>query len=39
MFELIAQRYESGSVIVTSNQPFSEWDSYFCDKFYDCGSY
>ena len=29
LFELIAQRYESGSVIVTSNQPFSEWDSIF----------
>lgn len=29
LFELIAQRYESGSLIVTSNQPFSEWDSIF----------
>lgn len=29
MFELIAQRYESGSMIVTANQPFSEWDSIF----------
>lgn len=29
LFELIAQRYESGSIIVTSNQPFSEWDSIF----------
>lgn len=29
LFELIAHRYESGSLIVTSNQPFSEWDSIF----------
>lgn len=29
LFELIAQRYESGSIIITSNQPFSEWDSIF----------
>jgi len=29
LFELIAQRYESGSIIVTANQPFSEWDSIF----------
>jgi DNA replication protein DnaC len=29
LFELIAQRYETASLIVTSNQPFSEWDSIF----------
>ncbi len=29
LFELIAHRYESGSLIVTSNQPFSEWDGIF----------
>lgn len=29
LFELIAQRYESGSIVVTANQPFSEWDSIF----------
>lgn len=29
LFELIAQRYESGSIILTSNQPFSEWDNIF----------
>ena len=29
LFELIAERYESGSMIVTSNQPFSEWDKIF----------
>ncbi len=26
LFEFIAHRYESGSLIITSNQPFSEWD-------------
>ena len=31
LFELIAHRYESGSLIITSNQPFSEWDSIFSD--------
>ena len=29
LFELIAERYESGSLIVTSNHPFSEWDNIF----------
>lgn len=29
LFELIAHRYESKSIIVTSNQPFSEWDQIF----------
>ena len=31
LFEFIAHRYESGSLIVTSNQPFSEWDQIFPD--------
>jgi DNA replication protein DnaC len=31
LFELIAHRYESGSLIVTSNQPFSEWDTIFAN--------
>ena len=31
LFELIAHRYESGSVLITSNQPFSSWDSIFPD--------
>ena len=31
LFELIAHRYESGSLIITSNQPFSAWDSIFAD--------
>jgi len=29
LFELIAHRYESGSIVLTSNQPFSEWDNIF----------
>lgn len=29
LFELIAQRYETGSLIISSNQPFSEWDAIF----------
>jgi DNA replication protein DnaC len=29
LFELIAHRYETRSLIVTANQPFSEWDSIF----------
>jgi len=31
LFEFIARRYESGSLIVTSNQPFSHWDQIFPD--------
>jgi len=29
LFEFIAHRYESGSLIITSNHPFSQWDSIF----------
>lgn len=32
LFELIAHRYETGSIIVTSNHPFSEWDQIFDDN-------
>lgn len=32
LFELIAHRYETGSMIITSNQPFSEWDQIFGDN-------
>ncbi len=31
LFEFIAHRYESGSLVVTSNQPFSHWDQIFPD--------
>ena len=31
LFELIAHRYETGSLIITSNQAFSEWDNIFTD--------
>lgn len=32
LFELIADRYESKSLLITSNQPFSEWDKIFPDN-------
>ncbi len=32
LFEFIAHRYETGSLIVTSNQPFAEWDRIFPDR-------
>lgn len=32
LFELIAERYETGSLIITSNQPFGEWDDIFPDN-------
>ena len=32
LFELIAHRYESGSLIITSNQAFSDWDQIFQDN-------
>jgi DNA replication protein DnaC len=31
LFEFIAHRYESGSLIITSNRPFSQWDHIFPD--------
>jgi DNA replication protein DnaC len=31
LFELIAHRYERASLIITANQPFSEWHSIFAD--------
>lgn len=31
LFEFIAHRYESGSLIITSNKPFSQWDEIFPD--------
>lgn len=32
LFELISQRYETGSLMITSNHPFSSWDSIFPDS-------
>lgn len=32
LFELIADRYESGSLIITSNQAFDQWDQVFPDS-------
>lgn len=32
LFELIADRYECSSLVITSNQPFSEWDRIFPDN-------
>lgn len=32
LFELIAQRYENCSLIITANQPFSDWDQIFPDN-------
>ena len=31
LFELIAERYERKSILITANQPFSGWDSVFPD--------
>jgi DNA replication protein DnaC len=32
LFELICHRYETGSMIITANQPFSQWDAIFPDS-------
>ncbi len=31
LFELIAHRYERKSLLVTANQPFSQWNTIFAD--------
>ena len=31
LFTLLAQRYEKGSVMITSNLPFSKWENIFKD--------
>lgn len=31
-FEIVSKRYEKGSIIVTSNRTFQEWDKIFIDK-------
>jgi len=32
LFELICERYENKSLLITCNQPFAEWDQIFTDK-------
>jgi len=32
LFELISERYERKSLLITCNQPFGEWDTIFQDK-------
>ena len=32
LFELIAHRYETGSMLITSNHAFSDWDCIFADS-------
>ncbi|EJU11066.1 IS21 family transposase, partial [Sphingomonas sp. LH128] len=29
LFEVLSQRYERGSTLITSNLPFDEWTSVF----------
>ena len=31
LFTLLAERYERGSVLITSNLPFSKWETIFKD--------
>ena len=31
-FEIVSRRYEKGSIIMTSNRDFQEWDKIFIDK-------
>ncbi len=32
LFELIAERYEHRSLIITCDRPFADWESIFADK-------
>jgi len=32
LFELISERYEKKSMVITCNQPFSDWEQIFTDK-------
>jgi DNA replication protein DnaC len=32
LFELIVHRYERKSILLTANQPFSQWDQVFADS-------
>ena len=38
LFELISERYESKSMIITCNQPFAEWDKIFTDTTMACAA-
>ena len=31
VFQLVSRRYERGSIILTSNKPFSDWGQVFAD--------
>jgi DNA replication protein DnaC len=31
VFQLVSRHYERGSIILTSNKPFSEWGHVFAD--------
>ena len=31
IFQVVAKRYETGSLILTSNLPFGQWDQTFAD--------
>ena len=31
-FQLIASRYEQGSILITSNMPFGRWGEVFADE-------
>ena len=32
LYEIISERYEQGSIIVTSNRSFEEWHEVFCNE-------
>ena len=32
LFELVCERYENKSMLITCNQGFAEWDNIFMDK-------
>jgi DNA replication protein DnaC len=36
VFTLLAERYERGSVLLTSNLPFSKWEGIFKDAMMTC---
>ncbi len=32
LFQIFSERYEKGSIVVTSNLEFGEWGNIFCDE-------